>query len=150
MPVALVTIVPSAPGGNRDGPPGLAARDGTAECAAVHCTMARRPRAVANARPTAGIRKADKRVFMQDDEIRQLTDEARLETVLQILKDILFRFEEQNGGNYSIYDVYAFLAEDLVEEGCCAACLKEAFDSVLQQAGMDTTEHRQDGDAVFH
>jgi len=87
---------------------------------------------------------------MQEEELKQVTDEARLETVLQTIKDIMFRFDEQSAGTYTLYDLVGFLAEDLVEEGCCAACIKEAVDAAFDQAGIDTTQHRQDGDAVYH
>ena len=30
------------------------------------------------------------------------------------------------------------------------AHLKEAIDAAFEQAGVDTTQHRQDGDAVYH
>ncbi|MBM4203512.1 MAG: hypothetical protein FJ194_05090 [Gammaproteobacteria bacterium] len=87
---------------------------------------------------------------MQDEEVKQLADDTRLETVLQTVKDILFRFDEQCEGSYTLYDLMGFLAEDLVNEGCCALCIKEAIDQAFEQSGVDTTQHRQDGDAVYH
>jgi len=87
---------------------------------------------------------------MQDDEVKQLADDTRLETVLQTVKDILFRFDEQCEGSYTLYDLMGFLAEDLVNEGCCAACIKEAINHAFEQSGIDTEQHRQDGDAVYH
>jgi hypothetical protein len=87
---------------------------------------------------------------MNEEETKQVADEARLDTVLQTIKDIMFRFDEQSEGSYTLYDLIGFLAEDLVEEGCCATCIKEAIDAAFEQAGVDTTQHRQDGDAVYH
>lgn len=87
---------------------------------------------------------------MQDEEIRQIADDARLETVLQTIKDVLFRFDEQCEGRYTLYDLMGYLAEDLVSEGCCAACIKESIEQAFEQAAIDTTQHRQDGDAVYH
>ncbi len=87
---------------------------------------------------------------MQDEEVKQVADEARLDTVLQTLKDILFRFDEQCDGTYTLYDMMGYLAEDLVNEGCCGACIKEAIEHAFEQAGVDMSQHRQDGDAVYH
>jgi hypothetical protein len=92
----------------------------------------------------------DEETGMQDEVSKQIADEARLDTVLQTIKDILFRFDEQSEGSYTLYDVIGYMAEDLVNEGCCATCIKEAVEQAFEQAGVDTTQHRQDGDAVYH
>ena len=111
----------------------------------VHVTMAtERKRQIVVRRPN------QPGTLMNEEEMKQVADEARLDTVLQTIKDIMFRFDEQNAGTYTLYDLMGYLAEDLVEEGCCATCIKEAIDAAFEQAGIDTTQHRQDGDAVYH
>jgi hypothetical protein len=87
----------------------------------------------------------------QEDEFRRARDEARCEASLQTLKDVLWRFEETDEGTYSIYDLIGYLVEDLVKEGCCAACIQETVAGAFDHLGVDVNEHRPDeGDAVLH
>ncbi len=87
---------------------------------------------------------------MQQSEEGQLRDDARCEAAVQTMKDVLWRFEEMSEGGYSIYDVLGYLLEDLVEGGCCAACIHEALASVCKEQGVDLKVHRPDEDAVYH
>ena len=87
---------------------------------------------------------------MDEDEIRQVRDDARCEATVQTLKDVLWRFEEASEGNYTMYDMLGFVVEDLVREGCCGACIYETLNGVLENLGVDVTVHREDGDAVLH
>ncbi len=84
------------------------------------------------------------------EESQEEHDEIRCESALQTIEDVLFRFDETSGGTYSIYDLLSFLVEDLVKEGCCAACIREAVQAAFEQAGANASEHTQDGDAVVH
>ena len=87
---------------------------------------------------------------MQDDEKIRSRDDVRCEAALQTIKDVLWRFDETSEGTYTMYDLLGFVVEDLVNEGCCAACINETVAAAFQQTGADITEHRQEGDAVFH
>ena len=40
--------------------------------------------------------------------------------------------------------------EDLVNEGCCAACINESVAAAFQQTNANLTEHRREGEEVFH
>ena len=86
----------------------------------------------------------------QSEEAAQLRDDARCEAAVQTIKDVLWRLEEMSEGGYSIYDVLGYLLEDLVEGGCCAACIQETLVSICKEQGVDLKEHRQDEDAVYH
>jgi hypothetical protein len=87
---------------------------------------------------------------MQDDELKRIRDEVRWDAALQTLKDVLWRFEEIGEGSYTMYDLLGTLTEDLVREGCCAACIRESVDAAFQQAGVDASEHIAEDDATFH
>ncbi len=87
---------------------------------------------------------------MQDEEIQRIIDETRIDTTLATMKDALYRIEELTQGNVSLYEILSFLTEDLVREGACAACLKEAVERAFTEAGANTEEHVQDGEAVYH
>lgn len=84
------------------------------------------------------------------EEVRRARDDARCHAVVQTMKDILWRFDESSEGNYTIYDVLSYLTEDLVSEGCCAACIQESIGAAFEQAGADALEHKPDDTAVLH
>ena len=84
------------------------------------------------------------------DEVRKARDEARCHLVVQTVKDVLWRFDESSEGHYSIYDMLSFLVEDLVAEGCCAACVHESVTAGFEQAGVNPLEHKPDDAAVLH
>jgi hypothetical protein len=87
---------------------------------------------------------------MSEDDLKQARDDARCQTAVQTLKDVLWRFDEACEGNYSLYDVLTYLAEDLVAEGCCAACLNESMAAAFEQAGVDPLEHKPDDATPLH
>ncbi len=87
---------------------------------------------------------------MDEDELKQARDDLRCEAAVQTLKDVLWRFEEMNEGTYTMYDLIGYLVEDIVQEGCCAACINETLTASFKEVGADPTEHRKDGDAVLH
>ena len=87
---------------------------------------------------------------MDEDELKQVRDDARCDMAVQTLKDVLWRFEETGEGTSNLYMVIGYLFEDLVREGCCGACLSETLAAVLTELGVDPSEHREDGDAVLH
>lgn len=84
------------------------------------------------------------------DEISKARDDARAQAAVQTMKDVLWRFDESSEGSYSVYDALSFLVEDLVAEGCCAACVQEALGAAFEQAGADPAEHKPDDGAVLH
>lgn len=86
----------------------------------------------------------------QEDEHKQLRDDARCDVALQTLKDVLWRFDEMGEGSYSLYDVLGYLVEDMIREGSCAACISESLAAVYKELAVDPSEHRGDGDAVYH
>ena len=87
---------------------------------------------------------------MDEDELKQVRDDARCDMAVQTLKDVLWRFEETSEGTYNLYTVIGYLFEDLVREGCCGACLSETLAAVLTELGVDPTVHAEDGDSVLH
>ena len=87
---------------------------------------------------------------MNDDEIQRITDEARIDTALAVMKDVMYRIEETSQGAITLYDLVSYLTEDLIREGSCAACLKESVERAFSETGANTEEHVQQGDAVFH
>ena len=87
---------------------------------------------------------------MDEDELKQVRDDARCDMAVQTLKDVLWRFEETGDGTYNLYTVIGYLLEDLVREGCCGACLSETLAAVLTELGVDPTVHAEDGDSVLH
>ena len=87
---------------------------------------------------------------MTDDEQKQARDDARCQAAVQTLKDVLWRFDETAEGNYSLYDIVSYVIEDLVAEGCCAACLNESVAAAFEQSGADPFEHKPDDEAVLH
>lgn len=84
----------------------------------------------------------------QNDDLARARDDARCEAAVQTLKDVLWRFEETSEGAYSLYDLIGYVVEDLVREGCCAACINESMAAAFQDIGADPVEHRRDGDTV--
>ena len=84
------------------------------------------------------------------DELSKARDDARAQAAVQTMKDVLWRFDETSEGSYSIYDALSFLVEDLVAEGCCAACVQESVGAAFEQAGANPQEHMPDDDAVLH
>ena len=84
------------------------------------------------------------------DELSRARDDARAQAAVQTMKDVLWRFDETGEGSYSIYDVLSYLVEDLVSEGCCAACVQESMTAAFEQAGANPQEHMPDDDAVLH
>jgi len=87
---------------------------------------------------------------MGNDEQVRLRDDARCEAAVQTLKDLLWRFDELSEGTYTLYDLLGYLLEDLVRDGCCAACIDETVSSVYKELGVDPQVHRQDGEDVYH
>ncbi len=87
---------------------------------------------------------------MGNDEQIRLRDDARCEAAVQTLKDVLWRFDEMSEGTYTLYDLLGYLLEDLVREGCCAACIDETVSAVYKEVGADPQVHRQDDEAVYH
>jgi hypothetical protein len=87
---------------------------------------------------------------MEQDQDAQLRDDGRCESALQAIKDVLWRFEEMGEGTYSIYDLLGYLFEDLVEGGCCAACIHQTLVAVCKERGADLEVHREDGEVVYH
>ena len=87
---------------------------------------------------------------MGNDEQQRLRDDARCEAAVQTLKDVLWRFDEMSEGTYTLYDLLGYLLEDLIREGCCAACIDETVSAVYKEVGVDPTVHRQDDEAVYH
>ncbi len=87
---------------------------------------------------------------MDEDELKQVRDDARCDMAVQTLKDVLWRFEETGDGANNLYTVMGYLFEDLVREGCCGACLSETLAAVLTELGVDPTVHADDGDSVLH
>lgn len=84
------------------------------------------------------------------DELSKARDDARAQAAVQTMKDVLWRFDETSEGSYSIYDVLSFLVEDMVAEGCCAACVQESMTAAFEQAGGNPQEHLPEDDAVLH
>lgn len=82
-----------------------------------------------------------------EDELKALRDEARGEMTLQAIKDLLWRFSEHSEGGLSVYDLLGFLAEDLIKEGFCPACLNDLVQSACERTATDPTEHREEGGA---
>ena len=76
-------------------------------------------------------------------------DDVRLETSLQTIKDVLWRFEDACEGRRSVYDVLGCLVEDLIQEGVCAACINETVNLVFDAVGADPERHR-DEESVYH
>ena len=91
-----------------------------------------------------------KETEQQGDELSEARDDARAQAAVQTMKDVLWRFDESGEGSYSIYDVLGYLVEDLVAEGCCAACVQESISAGFEQAGEDPLEHKPDDSAVLH
>lgn len=87
---------------------------------------------------------------LDSDEVRRARDDARCQLVVQSMKDALWRFDEASEGHYSIYDMLSYLAEDLVREGCCAACVQESITAGIEQTGASPVEHKPDDAAVLH
>ncbi|MEM7219621.1 MAG: hypothetical protein AAF515_14730 [Pseudomonadota bacterium] len=83
-------------------------------------------------------------------ELSQARDDARCQAAVQTMKDALWRFDETSEGSYSVYDLVSYLIEDLVTEGCCAACLNEAVAAAFEQTGANPAEHQPDDQAVLH
>ena len=79
-----------------------------------------------------------------DEELKQARDDVRCEATVQTVKDVLWRFEETSEGTRSLYDLLGYIVEDLVREGCCAACINETLNAAYKDAGADPVEHRRD------
>ena len=79
-----------------------------------------------------------------DDELKQARDDLRCEASVQTIKDVLWRFEETSEGTHSLYDLLGYIVEDLVREGCCAACINETLSAVYTSSGANPDEHRRD------
>jgi len=86
----------------------------------------------------------------QTDELSRARDDARAAAAVQTMKDVLWRFDEAGEGSYSVYDALGYLVEDLVAEGCCAACVQEAIAAAFVQANANPQEHLPDDEAVLH
>ncbi|MCZ6709754.1 MAG: hypothetical protein O7B25_05270 [Gammaproteobacteria bacterium] len=85
---------------------------------------------------------------MNDDDLKRARDDARCEAGVLTVKDVLWRFEELNEGTHTMYDLLGYVVEDLVREGCCAACISETLAAAFKEVGADPDEHRGDGDTV--
>lgn len=83
------------------------------------------------------------------EEAQDSADEIRLESALQTIKDVIWRFEDACEGRRSVYDIMGYLVEDLVKEGVCGACIRETVQDVFDAAGIDPVKHRDDG-SVYH
>ncbi len=84
------------------------------------------------------------------EEQKQQRDDARCEIAVQTLKDMLWRFDEMGEGSYTLYDLLGYLVEDLIREGCCAACITGTVAAACEEVGADPKVHRQDDEAVYH
>ena len=87
---------------------------------------------------------------MESPSEAQLRDEGRCEATVQLIKDALVRFEDMAETGYSVYDLLGYLLEDLVADGCCAACIHETLKSICKDQGTDLGVHRQDDDTIYH
>ena len=76
-------------------------------------------------------------------------DEVRLDSALQTIKDVIWRFEDACEGRRSVYDVVGCLVEELVREGVCPACIDETVKAAFDALSVDATQHKDD-DSVFH
>ena len=85
----------------------------------------------------------------REEELKQARDDVRCEATVQTVKDVLWRFEETSEGTRTLYDLLGYIVEDLVREGCCAACISETLNDAYKDAGADPTEHRRD-DQTLH
>ena len=87
---------------------------------------------------------------MEDDEkARQDRDDIRCDAALQTIRDVLWRFEESCEGTRTIYDVLAYLSEDLMRDGYCAACMRETLTGAAEAANADLSRHSEDA-GVLH
>lgn len=84
------------------------------------------------------------------DELSKARDDARTQAVVQTMKDLLWRYDESGEGTYTMYDALSYLVEDLVAEGCCAACVQESINAAFEQVGADPQEHKPEDAAVLH
>ena len=87
---------------------------------------------------------------MDENEALQVAEDAKIETALTIVKDIFYRLEETSQGALTSYDLLSYLTEDLIREGSCAACIKDAMEAAFKQTGANTEEHQQTDEAVLH
>lgn len=82
--------------------------------------------------------------FQRDDDIR-------LELALQVIKDVIWRFEEASEGRRAMYEVLGCLIEDLVtSEGACPACINETVHMVFQGIGANVDEHLDNQGSTYH
>lgn len=87
---------------------------------------------------------------MLEEDLKQERDDARCETALQTIKDVLWRFDEASEGTRSVYDIVGYLLEDMVNEGFCPACLNEMLTQTFTSTGADPTNHIDDAGSVYH
>ena len=87
---------------------------------------------------------------MDDNEEQKLRDDVRCEAAVQTLKDILMRADEMSEGTYTFYDLLGYLFEDLIRDGSCPACIQEVFTAVVNDLGVDVTNHHAEDHSVFH
>jgi hypothetical protein len=85
---------------------------------------------------------------MSEEDIKRARDDARCEAAVQTLVDVARRFEETCEGSYTIYDLVGYLVEDLVRDGCCAACIGDTIGAVFQDVGVDPTKHTLNEDTI--
>ena len=85
-----------------------------------------------------------------NEELQRVLDEVRIDSALSTVKDVFYRVEEVTQGEVTVYDLMSFLAEDLIREGSCPACLLEGANRAFKETGANTDEHIQDGEAVYH
>ena len=87
---------------------------------------------------------------MSDDQDIKDRDDLRMEIAIQTAKDVLFRFEENNEGDRSVYEVLGFLIQDLINDGLCAACLNEVVAAAFVETGANIEIHKDEEGSTFH
>jgi len=83
------------------------------------------------------------------DTVKKERDDARCDLAVQMVQDVLWRFDESAEGTLTAYDVLGYVVEDLIGAGWCAACINESVVEAYQRAGADPTRHRPDEGAPF-
>ncbi len=96
---------------------------------------------------------------VKEEEQRALRDVARAELVAKVVEDAIWRFNDEHEETLSVYDVMGAVVEDMIGEGLCPACLREAIDSAFTRADADAETHvstdgegtlTRNDDGVFH
>jgi len=87
---------------------------------------------------------------MSDDQAALERDELRMEVAIQTAKDVMFRFEENNEGSRSVYDLLGFLLQDLINEGLCAACINDVITAAFAETGANISVHNDEKGSTYH